>query len=168
MVINELRGKEFRSLFMTAIPLPALVRTLSVWLLKSNFSSRMMPKFLWWLALYTWTLLKWINGWVIFELFLENNTSCAGLLGSGLNEIFQLYAHLEIISRSFDGSLVLSSLFLTTEKREISANNWTLDFNPSGKSLIYIRKNKSPKTDPWRTPASIGYQFEHWPFRRTL
>ena len=44
MVINDIRGKEFQSLFMTAIPLLALVRTLSIWLLKFNFSSRMMPK----------------------------------------------------------------------------------------------------------------------------
>ena len=43
------------------------------------------------------------------------------------------------MSRSFVRSLALSSLFLTTEKKEVpSANNLTLDFNPSGISLIYM------------------------------
>ena len=41
MVINDLRGKELQRLFMTAIPLLALVTTLSIWILKFNFSSRM-------------------------------------------------------------------------------------------------------------------------------
>ena len=70
-------------------------------------------------------------------------------MGSGLNDIFQLYAHMEIVSRPFVMSLALSSLFLKTEKREVSfANNLTLNFNPSGKSLIHIRKNKDHKMDP--------------------
>ena len=121
------------------------------------------------LALFTWTLLKQIIGWAIFEFFQENNTSCVGLLESELSDTFQLYAHLEIISRSSVRLLVLSSLLLTTEKKEVSsANNLTLDFNPPGKLLIYIRKNKGPKMDPWGTPPSIGWQFEHWPFRRIL
>ena len=147
-----LRGKKFRNLFMTVIPLLVLVRTLSIWLLKFNFSSRMMPKCFCWLALCTWTLLKWIIGWVIFEFFLENNTSCAGFLGSGLNDIFHLYAHLEMMSRSFVRSLALSSLFLTTEKREVPfANNLTLDFNPSGISLIYMYRKG------WET-ANLRYR----------
>ena len=51
--------------------------------------------------------------------------------------------HIKLLVRS----LALSSLFLTTEKREVSsANNLTLDFNPSGKSLIYIRKSKGPRS----------------------
>ena len=71
-----------------------------------------------------------------------------GFLASRLNDIFQLYVHLEIVSRSFARSLALSSLFLTTEKREVSsANNLTLDFNPSGKSLIYILKKT--KVSKW-------------------
>ena len=44
---------------------------------------------------------------------------------------------------SFVRSIALSSVFLTTEKREESfPNNSTLDFNPSSKSLIYITKKK--------------------------
>ena len=50
--------------------------------------------------------------------------------------------------KEFVRTLALSSLFLTTEKREVSSGyNLTLDFNPSGKSLIYIKKNKDPKMD---------------------
>ena len=50
---------------------------------------------------------------------------------------------------SFVRSIALSSVFLTTEKREESfPNNSTLDFNPSSKSLIYITKKKGPKIDP--------------------
>ena len=54
---------------------------------------------------------------------------------SGLNDIFQLYARpFGNHNKSFVRSLALSSLFLTTEKREVSsANHLTLDFNPSGK-----------------------------------
>ena len=88
-----------------------------------------------------------INNWMSYIWFLiENNTSCAGFFGFGLNKISQLCAHLEIVSRSFVRSVALSSLFITTEKWEIlSANNLTIYFNPSGQSLIYIKKNKVRK-----------------------
>ena len=33
--------------------------------------------------------------------------------------------------------------------------------------LIYIRKKSGPKIDPWGTPASICYQEDPWPFKRT-
>ena len=45
MVIDDLHGKKFRSIFMTAKPLLVLVRTLSIGHLEFNFSSRMMPKY---------------------------------------------------------------------------------------------------------------------------
>ena len=66
-------------------------------------------------------------------------------MGSELNDIFHSYAHLEVVSKSFVGSLAFS-LFLTTEEREVSsANNLALDFNPSGTSLTYIKKRRDPK-----------------------
>ena len=70
------------------------------------------------------------------SFFLESNTSCASILGSEFNDSCQLYAHLEIVPRSFVKSLALSPLFIITEKREVSpANNLTLDFSPSGKKV---------------------------------
>ena len=70
------------------------------------------------------------------SFFLESNTSCASILGSEFNDICQLYAHLEIVPRSFVKSLALSPLFIITEKREVSsANNLTLDLRPSGKKV---------------------------------
>ena len=88
-----------------------------------------------------------IDNWMSYIwVFLENNTFCTDFLGSGLNDIFQLYAHVKVASRSFVRSLALSYLFLATEKREVSStNNLVLDFNPSGKSLIYIKKAKISK-----------------------
>ena len=88
-----------------------------------------------------------VNNWMSYiRICLENNTFCTCFWGSELNGIFHLYTHLEIVSGSFVRSLALSYFFLATEKREVSsANNLILDFNPSGKSLIYIKKKNVPK-----------------------
>ena len=38
---------------------------------------------------------------------------------------------------------------------------------PSGKSFIYTKNNRGPKTDPWRTPA-VMFAEEVWPLSTTL
>ena len=54
------------------------------------------------------------------------------------------------------------------EKREVSfANNFGFEVKSSDKSLIQIRKNNGPRTDPRGTPASKLTQVE-CPFKATL
>ena len=54
-------------------------------------------------------------------------------------------------------ALALSFSSLTIEKRDVSsAKSFALDFNSSGKSLMYIRNSSGPKIDPWGTPAKTG------------
>ena len=76
-------------------------------------------------------------GWVWVFFFLENITSSAGFVGSVLKSIFQLKAHVEINKRSLLSILALSFISLTIVKKDVSsANNFTLDFNLFGKSLM--------------------------------
>ena len=66
------------------------------------------------------------------EFFYEITPLAQVWIFSGLDEIFQLQTHVEIVIMSFVGSSALSSLFLSTEKREVSsAKKLALDFNPS-------------------------------------
>ena len=56
----------------------------------------------------------------------------------------------------------------TTEKRDVSsAKSLVVDDNPQLISLIYTKKNKGPKTDPWGIPAEASTQDEDWPFKTT-
>ena len=48
-----------------------------------------------------------------------------------------------------------------------SANILHIDFKPSGKSFIYIKNNKGPKTEPCGTPARILVHFDVRPMSRT-
>ena len=79
---------------------------------------------LWWGALSTWILLKLMVEWVWVFFFLENSTSWAGLLGSGLKSIFQLLAHLEISNRSLLRVLALSFLSLAIVKSYLCYPCW--------------------------------------------
>ena len=56
--------------------------------------------------------------WVFF---LENSTSCAGLVGSGLKSIFQVKTHFEINERSLLSTLALSFSSLTIAKKDVSS-----------------------------------------------
>ena len=95
----------------------------------------------------------------------EKSTSWAGVLGSGLNNIFQLEAHLEITNRSLLRILALSFLSLTIVKREApAAKSFALDLNSFGKSLMQTRKRKWPNIEPWGTPAKAGFHDDVFPF----
>ena len=50
----------------------------------------------------------------------------------------------------------------------LSANNFGFKVKSSDKSLIQIRKNNAPRTDPWGTPASMLTHVEWCPFKATL
>ena len=45
-----------------------------------------------------------------------------------------------------------------------SAKRLTLEFSPTGKSLMYMRKSRGPNTLPWGTPdsTSAGLEGEPW------
>ena len=71
--------------------------SIDVWL---EIEPSKIPRCLWWDALASWILLRLMVGWIWTFFFLENSTFWAGLLGSGLKTIFQLWAHSEINNRS--------------------------------------------------------------------
>ena len=61
------------------------------------------------------------------------------------------------------------SISYTTENREVSsANSLALDDNPSGKSLMQIKKSNEPKVDPRGTPALTLVYEEDWPLSVTF
>ena len=49
-----------------------------------------------------------------------------------------------------------------------SAKSLVVHDNPHLRSLIYIKKKKGPRADPWWTPAKTSAQDEDWPFKTTL
>ena len=64
-------------------------------------------------------------------------TSCACLVTSGLNNIFQLKAHSDIFLRSSFNKFEDSIALYTVENNEVSsANNFAGDFKFSGRSLM--------------------------------
>ena len=98
----------------------------------------------------------------------EKTISWACFEASGLNNIFHLYPHCDILDKSSlrDSDEELESR--TTEKIEVSsAKSLTFEVSPSGKSLIQTKNNKGSKTEPCGTPALICDHFEVWPFRKT-
>ena len=69
--------------------------------------------------------------------FFEKITSFACLVGSGLNEVFQLKAQSRIFIKSLFSLEAETLAIFTTEKREISsANNLKLVVTPRGRSLM--------------------------------
>ena len=78
-----------------------------------------------------------LYGWFGLLCFQEKMISCACLDGSGIKDIFHWYAHILILPRSLLCCEADVSIQLITVEREVSsANNFTSDNNPSGKSFI--------------------------------
>ena len=134
---NSIKPSCYPDIWNTAIPLFTFKIVLSICSLKLSYSSSIIPRCFWWDTLSTWILLRLLSGWFWVFFFLENNTSEAVLLVSGLISIFQLKAHLEMKDRSKLRTPALSCLSLTILNREVSsAKSFALDFNPFGKLLI--------------------------------
>ena len=56
----------------------------------------------------------------------------------------------------------------TMEKIDVSsADNFAVDGRLLPRSFMYVRKNSSPKLEPWGTPASIGDHGDTWPLEWT-
>ena len=97
------------SFFIKEIPLLIFRITLSACCLKLSFSSSKIPKYFLCNILFTWILLRILDGWVWTWFFLKKNTSCVRLSGSGLKSIFQLSAYFEINKRSLLRTLTFSN-----------------------------------------------------------
>ena len=66
----------------------------------------------------------------------------------------------EINSKSLFSSLAEMLVSFTTEKRDVSsAKSLTVEVTLSDKSLIYTKKNRGPKMDPFGTPAGTSDYF---------
>ena len=90
----------------------------------------------------------------ILLIFLEKITSFIALELSGLNSFFHIKVQSFTFCKSKLNSFAVSIGDSTFQKRAVSsANNLTLDFSPSGKSLMKIRKSSGPNIDPCGTPA---------------
>ena len=121
---------------------------------------------IWW----TDVLLKTRPGCTDLACFLENMTSRACLLTSGLNDIFHLCEHWDIFCRSLFSNSAEVLLLCTTENREVSsAKSWiAVDSVFSDKSFMYVRKRSGPRIDPCGTHAFTGNHSEVWPLSKAL
>ena len=100
--------------------------------------------------------------------FWINVTPWAFLDGSGFKLIFHWYVQLLILSRSSFKSLYDKLTSWITESREVSsAKSFRLAFRSLGTSLIYTRKKRDRKIDPWETSALKSLQYECWLFKTT-
>ena len=92
---------------------------------KLRFSSSAIPSCLWWDSFSTRILFRVMVGWMWALFFLENSTSSASLLGSGLKRIFHVWAQQVIVE-----DIINFIWILTIVKREVtSAKSFTLGFN---------------------------------------
>ena len=77
------------------------------------------------------------EGWIPRIYLFEIIKSFACLVGSGLNDIFQLKAQSRIFTKSLFSLEAETLALFTTEKREVSsANSLTVVVRPRGRSLI--------------------------------
>ena len=107
--------------------------------LKLNFLSSLSLKCFWVFAFPTTRLLKYKSGCFGECAFLEKITSWACLLGSRLKTIFHCSAHSRSFLKSLFSTFAVSKGSKISENKEVSsANNLTLLFKLSVRSLIYI------------------------------
>ena len=118
---------------------------------------------------YKFCIIKCYRKRVFIALFFEKYTSCACLLGSGLNSIFHWKAWLLITCKSIFNTLCDLYLSKTCEKRDASsAKVLQVDWMLSGKSLTHIRNKRGRWIEPCGTPDFINSQEEIWPLRTTF
>ena len=136
--------------------------------LKSSLESKMSPRCFWAEIDCILLLIKVKGSWGKLLCLWEKQTSVTCLVGSGLSSIFHWYPHCLISFKSLLGSIWDFSLLIAIKKSDVSsANVLQSEVNQSGKSLIYIRNNNGPKTDPCGTPAKMLFHEDFCPFKRT-
>ena len=92
---------------------------------------------------------------------------CRHLHFPKLNNIYHFSDHFTNLSRSFCKCWLSPSLLTLLNTFVSSANVSTLLVILSSKSLIYIKNNKGPSTDPSGTPLKTDFQFETTPYITT-
>ena len=85
-----------------------------------------------------------------------------------MNIIYRWKSQLLTTVRLLRKVAALDWFSLTTEKRDVSSTKrFQFEDTPFNKSLIQIRNDNGPKTEPWGTPAVAFSQDESCPFRTT-
>ena len=105
---------------------------------------------------------KW--AWIVTYNFARKENLNSLLLESMLKSIFHWKAHFLIIVRSLfnSRSYFLKSWYI--ENKDVSSVNiLQINWIPSGKSWIHIKKRSSPRTNPFGTPERTFSQEELWP-----
>ena len=124
------------------IPLSILQKIFSICFFEIYISVNTYSNMLFVWSFFNWFIVKKYILMRIILFFLEKITSCAGLVGSGLNSIF----HFGINERSSVRSLRLFLIIFVHDDDKIdvsSANSFTLLFNPFCMSLKYIKTKMS-------------------------
>ena len=89
------------------------------------------------------------GGVQIIFIVVEKLISFACLVGPVLNDIFQLKAQSRIFTKSLIRLKAETLALFTTYKKEVSsANNLTFVVSPRRRSLMKMRKNNGPRTEP--------------------
>ena len=152
---------------MSPMPLLALGIISSTWQSKVSLLSNNKPK-LHFTASHC-EVIK-INGWCIYRVNLTWKVNFHSLLRR-----IGIKLHLPLIRPSTLPKSVLSFAELSfgsqtrKKKRKVSsAKIFTLHSRLAGMSLIKIRNNRGPKTEPWGTLVSTFRSSDGWPFKTTL
>ena len=143
------------------IPLLALFIFSLKWFLKFSLLSKIIPRCLCELVGDKILLLNVRIGSWILDCLLEKIIYLDCLERSGLKDIFQVYAQIDIKFRSplsVTEALILS--FMNENIDVSSAKIFILDWIPLDISLMNIRKRSGPNIEPWGTPANISFQLE--------
>ena len=123
----------------------------------------------WQMPCTTVELLKFNLGWLILWVLRVKTISCACLDKSGLKSIFHWNAHSEILLKSSFNCFADKSTSWRTEKMDVSsAKCFVIDDKFLLRSLIYIKKKRNHKMEPYGIPAIIGNHVEDWPLSNTL
>ena len=109
-----------------------------------------------------------MGNWML-DRFLQKIISVVCFEGSGLKNIFQEYANLDIKYKSplsVTEAAILS--FITANIDVSSAKKNMFDWIPLGISLMKLRKKRGPNIEPCVTPAKISFHFEVRPLSTTI
>ena len=83
----------------------------------------------------------------------------------GLNDICHFCCHSSREARSDCRTSVSAGLSILLYSNVSSANNLAVEWTASGRSLMYARKSRGPKTLPWGTPERTRALVDRQPSR---
>ena len=104
----------------------------------------------------------------VWRVLQEKTISCACLAKSGLKHIFHWNAQWKMLLKSSFNCFLDKSPTWTTEKMDVpSAKGFVIDDKFLLRLLIYIKKKRDPKMEPWETSSIIGTHVEDRPLSNT-